>query len=246
MKRGISIAKGLGRGLDNGQMSFLSKADIDGGAVASDSLQVVFYHIPKTAGTSFKESLFNAYGLEKCFVATRAIGLDNFKKGNAALVDKQFRVLSGHFQAYPSHQQAYPNAKRVVWLREPMARAFSSMNHWLKDTSSSQYKRVKQTFPGCDSQDRLELFEALLKNQNTVSLFKTYQRFLSNVDSDFFHFVGRLENIDEDLKRASQLLGVELQQEHLNLGKTRPQKDLSQFEQYLPEEVKQYQRFIKS
>jgi hypothetical protein len=102
---------------------------------------IVFVHIPKTAGSSFRlaaerhfgpEALLFDYGPEaaqtsplvKHWVYTRQEP-EGFRE---AVASGPYRFLSGHF-----NREKYadlPDARLVTWMREPVARLWSSYRHW--------------------------------------------------------------------------------------------------------------------
>lgn len=102
---------------------------------------IVFIHIPKTAGSSFRlaaereygpEALLFDYGAEAAQTSSLVKhwmydqgdpgGLQRAIEGGA------FRFLCGHF-----HREKYaelPDARFVTWMRDPVERLWSSYRHW--------------------------------------------------------------------------------------------------------------------
>lgn len=211
----------------------------------NSKVSVVFYHIPKSAGTSFKESLVKAFGYKRCFFATQKNVVKNINKDEPIKLPKEVLVLGGHFHAKEVHTRQFPNAKRIVWLREPLSRAFSEMNHILRHKVQPGYGIINNLVPSWSDMNGRELFETLLKDPKTCSIFKVYARFLGNVEPDFFDFIGCVENLDVDLKRCSTIIGKRFEAQELNIGSKAKKIDFSGLEHYLEEDIKIYNKFKK-
>ncbi len=114
-----------------------------------------FIHIPKTAGTAFKELLYNHFHQDD-FFPNRQTVLDN--NGLYPHFDqiikseepkKSPNILIGHYP-YATHQIIKGEVKKTVILRDPIQRAISNVFHFknydkkMKDLSPLEvYKRGK-------------------------------------------------------------------------------------------------------
>lgn len=102
---------------------------------------IVFVHIPKTAGSSFRlaaerhfgpEALLFDYGgeaaqtspLVKHWIYERR-DAEGFRE---AVASGPFRFLSGHFNR--DKYASLSDARLVTWMREPVDRLWSSYRHW--------------------------------------------------------------------------------------------------------------------
>ncbi len=102
---------------------------------------IVFVHIPKTAGSSFRlaaerhygpEALLFDYGPEAAQTSPLVkhwIYVRQEPEGfREAVASGPYRFLSGHF-----NREKYadlPGARLVTWMREPVDRLWSSYRHW--------------------------------------------------------------------------------------------------------------------
>jgi hypothetical protein len=102
---------------------------------------IVFVHIPKTAGSSFRlaaerqfgpEALLFDYGPEAAQTSSLVkhwIYERQDSEGFRRAVDGgSFRFLSGHFNR--DKYADLPGARFVTWLRDPVDRLWSSFRHW--------------------------------------------------------------------------------------------------------------------
>jgi len=100
---------------------------------------IVFVHIPKTAGTSFrsaaseyygKHRILNDYGYES--EETSEVVLRHYYQDeDAGLLrdaSKSYQLISGHYPA-SRYSEIFPDAPVVVFIREPIARVVSEYNH---------------------------------------------------------------------------------------------------------------------
>lgn len=96
---------------------------------------LVFLHIPKTAGTSFRDQLERHYGRAAVFPGRRHIRrfggtYPPFATFASSLteLDPSPSVLTGHY-SYLEFAQLSANAPVVTFLREPVARSISFLQH---------------------------------------------------------------------------------------------------------------------
>jgi hypothetical protein len=85
---------------------------------------VYFLHIPKTSGTSLRESFLRVYGPE---AASPNFLWDDLVQGTSQL-SEQYRIVTGHLGGFlPLWLKRWPRI--VTMLRDPVARALSHINH---------------------------------------------------------------------------------------------------------------------
>ena len=102
---------------------------------------IVFVHIPKTAGSSFRlaaerhygpEALLFDYGPEAAQTSPLVrhwIYERREPEGlREAVASGPYRFLSGHFNR--DKYADLPGARTVTWMREPVDRLWSSFRHW--------------------------------------------------------------------------------------------------------------------
>ena len=119
---------------------------------------VIYLHIPKTAGTSFRISaehyfgpwnVLNDYGEKSPNTSEDIISSFYSKKDLDTLSDKglQKRFLTGHF-SLEKYQEVFPESPIVTFFRNPVDRVISEfvhfVNHHQYQGSLSEFYRSKQ------------------------------------------------------------------------------------------------------
>ena len=90
-------------------------------------IEIISIHVPRTAGTAFKEVIRQVYSSEQIF-------FDYPHKGRIRnrMLTKQkpeVKIIHGHFPA-PKYNQKFPGAKKIIWLRSPIKRLVSFYFFW--------------------------------------------------------------------------------------------------------------------
>lgn len=175
-----------------------------------NTLAFISIHIPKTAGSSFFESLKYAYGAESVarFEFRPRLGIVQMNQ-----MDYQQRelptektVLHGHFPVNKLFE-LFPNSAElplVVWLRNPVDRIISDyyyhsqvLKDQMKDAANYEFLLTKML-------KSIEEYASAAKMTNKLSLF-TRGKALSD-----FYFVGITEHYESDLTAFSNLIGQQL------------------------------------
>lgn len=175
-------------------------------AVEPKKLELLSVHIPKSAGTSFRNTLKDVYG-EKHVVRTD-INLQNGhlmlneQPSNPPVLPVDVRVCHGHFRLkefynmFPEHE----HLPVITWLRNPVQRIISYYYYLVqqidqelisKDKQQGKWKRMQRTLPE---------FAGDPRNQNRMSFF------LEGKSIDDYLFVGITEDYNNDLQRLAKLL----------------------------------------
>jgi len=167
----------------------------------------IFTHIPKTAGTSIKESLIMMHGLEEIFFDYNRPFSDGEFKRNIKCITQSFinrrnrkvKIIFGHFMTgkYCKYTLAgfvkRPDYSYVTFLRDPLQRAVSHFYYWKRIEGADNKVWVKFTKENWD----LERFL-------TSSYFANFQsKFLYGCNLNIFDFVG----VTEQYGRSLELLG---------------------------------------
>lgn len=160
---------------------------------------LVFVHVPKTAGTSFVQTLLDL-GLgdairdyNDCPIHRNRVMV----KVNALLFAKKFKpvpeaeILYGHFLARKYH--SLKGRRLVTWLRNPVQRLVSHYDYWQREydpaTACPLHRRMIEE---CWDFQRFAL-GAELRNLQSY--------FLWGVPLKDFDFVGVTENYSQDLRK---------------------------------------------
>lgn len=172
---------------------------------SKNSVELISIHVPKTAGTAFTRLLLRVYGPEGVFLDypyEKDYQRQFMKEG-----EPKVKVIHGHFPG-AKYQNKFPDAKRIIWLREPVKFLISyyCFNKVFKRTMFYDLLQKKNL-------SFLE-FAEIPENQNLMSLY------LRDMKLEDFFFVGIQEFFEEDLKRLKKLLSwpeVKISKENNNL-----------------------------
>jgi hypothetical protein len=181
-------------------------------------IELISVHLPKCAGTSLRQALERVYPADAIYYdyedrpadPASAINLDpegflerHWAHPSLETTDK--KVIHGHF-----YIKKYDNIKgcaRIVFMRHPVERLIAHYYFWLS------FARQGHT-----------LHDYVLDNDISLLQFARipfmryfYTRvFFRDVDMKVFDFIGRYENMQQESRRLSRLIGKEIVLEHLN------------------------------
>jgi hypothetical protein len=169
-----------------------------------NKIELVSLHIPKTAGTSFRNTLKTVYGDD----AVRRVDITRkfLKVEEKAFFEKRLsprvKVIHGHFR-YTDVFAKFELAKSVpviTWLRNPVDRVISNY-YYLKKIILD---RIIVNGTGGELENRmirtLEEYATCDRSKNRIS------KFLRGSKLEDFFFIGIVENYKDDLARLAGLL----------------------------------------
>ncbi|WP_273005587.1 sulfotransferase family 2 domain-containing protein, partial [Leeuwenhoekiella blandensis] len=189
-------------------------------------------HIPKTAGTSFREVIQKLYKDDICYDYTDNYNLSDYVKPSMKMKMqrkwhyRKFRqklkdtdkCIYGHFRV--SKYQSLDNLNEVTFfLREPTERLISHYYYWKKNPDPLNYV-CKELI---ENDLSLENFAKLPLVQNFQS------KFVGNTPISDFSFIGITEKFDQCIESFCDLHGItspDLERKMVNKDKT-PLKDIS-------------------
>ena len=155
-----------------------------------------FLHIPKTAGTSFQRMLYQIFPQKEIFPNMADLHRNqrqylNFKQIKEYPEQKlhDIRLLMGHWPAVAA-QKMPAGSQILTFLREPMSRTFSDINHKHPITPHLQ---------------QLDVNEAVHKMRN--ALFNVQTRYLADLELGDTPYHNNFRKIDEQgLQQAKDQL----------------------------------------
>lgn len=171
---------------------------------------LVFIHIPKTAGTSFRTGLEKVFSKEKIgydyglhesltsiFIREFVYEEENILKAKEWIFDNEISVLTGHF--YASKYLPHFDIKFFcTFLRDPIQRVISDYKHFVRHY---EYK------------ESLEVFASRECFRNRQS------KFLSSLSLHQIGFLGITERYGESLDLFQKTFGIAIPQEYTNIGR---------------------------
>lgn len=172
----------------------------------SSQLELISIHIPKTAGTSFRNILKGVYGEDG--VVRLDIGLVqkevsiNQQHYLHSELPNGTRVVHGHF-SYPLFRekfQAPADAPIITWLRDPVDRVISNYFYLAKRLREELDEQGKGLNILGKMQRSLLEYARFEPAQNRMS------KFLTGLELEDFFFVGIQEEYELSLQRLSGLL----------------------------------------
>jgi hypothetical protein len=177
----------------------------------------ISHHIPKTAGSSLRFSLGHAYKKRAIYGIYKDSGAKQLNRGENIWLPKEAKIIHGHFHTHVNQYDYFPNAKRMVWVRDPIERAWSLLGRLLDiKHKDSLYTLLKSRYIDQGISDKAKLFECFVTdNELNKSLF-AYQRYFKQIPIDQFDFVGSMHTLNQDIARLSDVLGIKLQSENKN------------------------------
>ncbi|MCB9301749.1 MAG: sulfotransferase family 2 domain-containing protein [Lewinellaceae bacterium] len=170
------------------------------------ALELISIHIPKTAGTSFRNTLRGVYGEQSVIrldiglvrqevrVEEELYGLPYFPK--------QTRVIHGHF-SYPLLQQNFQvpeNIPIITWLRDPVERVISNYFYLARRLAEELQEERK----GLNILKKMQ--RSLLEYANFEPSQNRMSKFLEGLELEELFFVGIQEDYDRSLERLAGLL----------------------------------------
>lgn len=168
-------------------------------------IELIHCHIPKTGGVSFLQIIEEIYSKDAIAFPWTWLGMapESFR-GKEMLYERwpelykkwheviprasaslpQLKVLQGHHPV-GLFKGMFPEAKRIAWIRHPIARVVSHYHHDMR----------KRHLPPMT----LDKYITLPYNQNVMSFHIGH--YIDNMD-----WIGVLENMEEEIKDLAELL----------------------------------------
>lgn len=170
-------------------------------------VKAVFVHIPKTAGTSFRDALCRGFGEEH---VSPAFGASHLTESEATAL-RRYQIICGHISMVDAWR-LFPDAALLTILRDPVERSLSWYHYArrapsqdLDDVKAAQTHDVEEffslpvdlTFRNIFNRQVRQLGDHVLnRNVDMASALQKSRDVLKR-----FAWVGRQEMLGEDLPR---------------------------------------------
>jgi hypothetical protein len=155
---------------------------------------IIFVHLPKSGGTSFRQIMINHFNDNETWV-DYSNEWTKSKSGNAK-IPKSAKFICGHIQA-DAFLGRFPDSKLITWLRDPLDRTLSLYNHI---TSRTQMENNPEAQYVIDNNLTLQDFIELPWTHN-YSL-----NFINNVPLKSFFHIGFCHQYQKSLDILSDKL----------------------------------------
>jgi hypothetical protein len=168
-------------------------------------IDLISIHIPKTAGTSFRNILKGVYG-EKAVARVDiplAVEAASHERRAAPSLGRGIRVLHGHFRYHDlaEHYRLDHDIPVITWLRDPVERVISNY-FYLQKILRDILREEKRNTAILNKMEK-----SLLEYARAEIARNRMSKFLDGKQLRDFLFVGIVEYFPQDLTRLSALLG---------------------------------------
>jgi hypothetical protein len=186
-------------------LGFKPPAQPEAGSEAA-ALELISIHIPKTAGTSFRNTLKGVYGEQGVIrldigLVRQEVRINEELYGSSHLPPPT-RVVHGHF-SYPLLQHNFnlpADIPVITWLRDPVERVISNYFYLAKRLAEELDEDRKGLNILKKMQRSLLEYARYEPSQNRMS------KFLEGIELEALLFVGIQEDYDRSLARLAGLL----------------------------------------
>ncbi len=168
--------------------------------------ELLSLHIPKTAGTSFRNTLKSAYGDNQVLRVDIGLVSDELRVEQKIHADRRLpigaRVLHGHFQVPELYKRLElpDNLPVITWLRNPVDRVVSNY-YYLAARLREELNEAEKGINLLEKMQRsLMEYAAYKPHQNRIS------QFLAGRTLESFLFIGFTETYFEDLTNLAAIL----------------------------------------
>lgn len=152
---------------------------------------IISLHYPKTAGTSFRETLRGIYK-DKLYIHHTHKSL----RDRDFYLDNKIEIIHGHL-ILTDYLELFPDAKIITWMRNPVARALSYYNY-------CKYKRERPFSKNFGN--RYKTFDEFINSKRIDRLANDYNLYIGDMKMNDFYYVGTVENYNRDIKVLSNML----------------------------------------
>lgn len=128
----------------------------------------VFIHIPKSAGTSFRQMMIDAFGQDKIgWLGVNASVEDLFNEKTER--NQSYQLVGGHFSYCGARPIYGPEYQYLATLREPISRAISLHNFIITQPDHYLYEQLV-SISMLEAIETVEAFRGLIENAQCACL----------------------------------------------------------------------------
>ena len=185
---------------------------------SNKSLKIISYHIPKTAGTSFRIMLENEYGKS---AVTKVYDAQLVRQINGGTIPNELvrNVIHGHFKPNPKHLVNFPTAKSIVWVRDPIERIWSHVSHLMRyGRRHPQFNQLFNANPKYICMTKEQIVSHVIESDEIMFLTRAYQRFFENLPLDQLDFIGSTHAFKRHIDLLNDMISSNLVAVRMNTG----------------------------
>lgn len=177
--------------------------------ISLPDIELISIHIPKTAGTSFYNTLLDQYSetaVRRVDISThRGFQVDKEKHFELKKL-QEAKVIHGHFSLSELKEYFYfsEDTPVITWLRNPTDRVISNY-FYLKSMLEKQVD--KATFPGLFPR----LCRSLIEFASIPGSGNKQARYLENMSPKDFQFIGKTEQFSADIQKLASILNWDME-----------------------------------
>jgi len=175
------------------------------------------HHIPKTAGSSLRRAFEEAMGVRAVYGIYENTGATEMSSGKEVWLPAKATILHGHFKPHVNHEKAFPNARKTVWVRDPLERLWSLVGHLMAlGPTHPQYKLLRSSLPKTNFESQECIVRDLIVENAVKAFTHAYSNFFSAVSINHFSFVGSKHRYEKGIKQLSELMNLKLEVKQIN------------------------------
>lgn len=191
-------------------------------SLEKSNIEIISVHVPKTAGSTFKNILTSIYGEESIYLDysdrpgdPQSLFHTDYQAWRKNIpffikqIKREAKVIHGHFPAI-KYKGYFHKAKRIIWLREPINRLISHFFYWKYGPASENSLHKLMLDKNMD----LVEFARLPTMQNRITNI-----FMKDMELSDFYFIGIQEFFEEDIRQLGEMMGwKDLKIESVNIN----------------------------
>ena len=185
-------------------------------AIISHKNKYIYYYVPKVACSTIRKMLANFEGIEWKHAWD---GKTDFSYIDPKQITKHLTYFKFAFVRNPWDRLVSCYFDKVVSVKSMKKDDFKNFNNCVSGGEYINFKKYGKDFKNMEFPEFAE-FVCTLRDSESDGHFRSQHTFVGNTD-----FVGRFENLHDDLNKLRKKLRMNIQEEHLMKSAHRNYKD---------------------
>jgi hypothetical protein len=196
--------------------------------------KVIFFHVPKTAGSYIQRNLGKYYGFKNFNDLSRfdtvLNNLDSLSRpelifstnpwSNRTIgINKYFSTSNKLIKMLNLNKEIWDNMYKFTFVRDPYSRFISSWNFVIKGFKDLKTILKPYTLdPNLNLSENIEKYKDIkyfIENKNNLTdiaynhvFISQYQHILNEDNINNMDFIGKMENLEDDLEKVFKKIGI--------------------------------------